>query len=343
MVSSPRPLIQPPRIRPYVRAAARALAGGAVGPGHRDVPGDPPQRLRRVARRRGRPGRVVVLVPVLLVGLRNDATRPELDLALPEHEGVLGARPVLDRREPEPGRRPVLVLAVRGVAGGQVLVGVAIVEEGARLVRPLLVPEAVQIVAEVPGDVGERGEPGNGISQVPALVLAARGRLGRMGRDVEDDRDDHVAIAGEPQHPFVLLPVGDVEAGEVQPGVVQALGRLRRPGPERHGEAGAGHDGVPPEEVGVPRQQRADAVHLELVQPLDAVADVPLVAPAHQPEGGGPVEVVVLARALPDEVPGVGRVHAHRPAASAVRGPERAAVCPGGKRFRRRSCRGRRA
>ena len=80
--------------------------------GRRDIPGRLPQGFRGISRRCWRPVRVVVLVSVLFVRLRNDPSRLHLDLALLQHQGVLPARPVLDGRESEP-------VGSRGRARGQ--------------------------------------------------------------------------------------------------------------------------------------------------------------------------------------------------------------------------------
>ena len=76
--------------------------------------------------------------------------------------------------------------------------------------------------------------------------------------------------------------------------------------------------GSPQKVIGRAGQQHAHAVDLQLVQALDGVLDDPLVAPAHQPEGRGAVEEVVLAGAFPDEMPGVSGIHADGAAPVAV-------------------------
>ena len=112
--------------------------------------------------------------------------RPVFDLDLPllQHQGVLPARPVLDRSESEPVRGAVLVLAMHRVAGGQVLVRIPAHQQSSRLVRPLLVAEAVQIIAQIPGDVGECAQPRGRIAEVAPLVLAAGRRLGFVRGDI---------------------------------------------------------------------------------------------------------------------------------------------------------------
>src|SRR5262249_1539520 len=65
-----------------------------------------------------------------------------------------------------------------------------------------------------------------------------------------------------------------------------------------------------PEAVAGPAvEQHADAVDLVALEAVEAGADDGLVLPAHEQEGGGAVEEVVLAGPLPDEVPGAVPVH----------------------------------
>ena len=95
--------------------------------------------------------------------------------------------------------------------------------------RPLLVAEAVEIVAQVPGDVRESAQPRDRVPDVAPLVLAAGRRLGLVRGDVQNRRDDHVAVPGEAQHALPLLPVRDVEAREVDARVVEVLGLFPPP------------------------------------------------------------------------------------------------------------------
>src|SRR5262249_5390288 len=182
-----------------------------------------------------RPKGVVVLVAIFLVRLRNDPPRPELNLPLLEHDLMLLAGPVLDGREAEPRRRAVLMFRFYRVAGGQVSVGVVFVDEGARLMRPLFVPVAVEVVAQVPGNVGEGAQPRQRVADVPPFVLAAGGRLRLVSRNVQDRRNDDVAVAGVAQHALPLPPVGDVEPREADARAVEAFGPRRDPGPQEQG------------------------------------------------------------------------------------------------------------
>src|SRR5205085_5748177 len=79
------------------------------------------------------PARIMIFVAVLLVGLRDNAAGALLGRTLAQHPGVLRPRPFLKRRETEPRRRSVLMLVIDGMVGGQVMVDVAALEEGAHL------------------------------------------------------------------------------------------------------------------------------------------------------------------------------------------------------------------
>ena len=74
------------------------------------------------------------------------------------------------------------MLAVHRMAGGQVFVRIPALDQRARLVRPLLVAEAVQVVAQVLGDVRERAQARRRVAKVAPLVVAARRRDGLWRR-----------------------------------------------------------------------------------------------------------------------------------------------------------------
>ena len=71
------------------------------------------------------------------------------------------------------------MLAMHGMAGGEMVVRVPAFEQRAGLVRPLFIAKAVQVVAQVPGDVGECAQARGGVAHIATLVLAARARPGR--------------------------------------------------------------------------------------------------------------------------------------------------------------------
>src|SRR5262249_6038122 len=99
--------------------------------------------------------------------------------------------------------------------------------------------------------------------------------------------------------------------GVVEAGVRRVVGALGDPRVEIRVKLGAGDDRLTPETAGPPAaQQDAEPVDLEAVPPGQRPADDLFGLPAHQEEGGIAVEEVMLAGALPDEVPRVIPVHA---------------------------------
>ncbi len=164
--------------------------------------------------------RVVVLVAVLLIGLRNDAAGLLLQLARREHQVVLIAPPFLIRSEAEPGGSAILVV-VAGcrMAGLEVLPGIALLNIDARFVGPFHVAVDVEVVAEIPGNVGERTEAVDGVADEAALVFAARFGMDLAVAHVEDEGNDHVLLAGVLEHAIKALPIVKVVAGVVEAGV----------------------------------------------------------------------------------------------------------------------------
>src|SRR5579864_1617766 len=93
------------RVRPGAGTALGGLARSLIRARHRHLPRRAPIRVRGGAVRiTWTPDRIVVLVAVLLVHLRDDAARCGLQAALVEHPLVQRTRPLLERSEPEPRR-----------------------------------------------------------------------------------------------------------------------------------------------------------------------------------------------------------------------------------------------
>jgi len=128
----------------------------------------------------------------------------------------------------------------------------------------------------------------------------------------------------EAQGALELLPVSHPEAAVIEAGVIDVVRLFGRPGGDIHGEVVSHHHRFAVEEVGAAGDGHAQAIDLQPVQPLQAVVDDPVVLPSHQPVRGGAVEEVVLARALPDEVPRILRIDADGAATVAVVGMKRA-------------------
>ena len=130
----------------------------------------------------------MVFVSVFLIRLWDDPAEALLLLSLGQHEGVLLSRPLLKRSEVEPVGGPVLMHVVDGMAGGQMPVGIPLLEQGAGGVRPAIVAVVIQIVAEIPCDVGESAETRDRIMDEPvssALPGAGWTRLSFMSRTRE--------------------------------------------------------------------------------------------------------------------------------------------------------------
>ena len=187
------------------------------------------KRIRRVGSGKG-PVRVVVLVAVLLIGLRNDAAGFLLQFARREHQVVLIARPFLIRSEAKPrGGAVLVVVALCRMAGLEVLPGIALLNIHARFVRPFLVAVDVEVVAEIPGNVGERAEAVDGVADEAAFVFASRFGMNPAVSHVKDEGNDHVPLAGELEHPIKPLPIGKVVACVVEAGVEGIVRVLRDP------------------------------------------------------------------------------------------------------------------
>jgi len=65
------------------------------------------------------------------------------------------------------------------VGRGEMLVGVALLHERAHLFGPGIVAEQAVFVGQVPHDVGERREAGNGITVIALLIRAAHAGLAK--------------------------------------------------------------------------------------------------------------------------------------------------------------------
>src|SRR5262249_33967562 len=131
------------RVRPDVDAASRAFSCRPVSAGHCDFPSHSPQSFRGIVVWFWRPARIMILIAVLFIRLRNDPAGLRLNLSLFEHQRMLGARPILNRRKTKPIRGAVLRFGMRWMAGGEMFVGIPIHQESSGLMRPLLIAEAV--------------------------------------------------------------------------------------------------------------------------------------------------------------------------------------------------------
>ena len=244
----------------------------------------------------------MILVSVFLIRLRDNAAQPSLLLALAKHEGVLRSRPLLKGCEVEPIRRPVLVHVVDGMAGRQMPVRIQFLDKGPSGARPLVVPVSIEIITEVPGYVREGAESRNGILDESMLVRASLRGMNAAVIHVQDQRKDHVPIAGKAKCPFDLLPIGHLKAAVVEAGMIDVLGRAKsghgiehsatqtksvalpgtsekvevahpcrgRPWGDERCPAATRHDRLAVEHAGPSRNRYPDPIDLQPVEPFDA-------------------------------------------------------------------------
>src|SRR5205814_682302 len=205
--------------------ASRAFSRRSVSAGHGNLPSASPQSLGGIRVRFWRPVRIMILISVLFVGLGYDPTRFQLNLSFLQHQGMLAARPILDRRESEPIRSAILRFAMGWMTGGQVFVGVPSHQQRSGFVSPFLIPETVQVISQVPRNIRESGQPRDGVTDITPFVLAPGGRLSFVRGDFQNRRDNHIAVPRIAEHPLTLLPISDVEAREVDLRVVETVRR----------------------------------------------------------------------------------------------------------------------
>src|SRR6185437_7889878 len=255
----------------------------------------------------------------------NDAPGLFLLLAFIQHETVLRPGPFLKRREAEPTGSSILMDVIHRMAGGEMTIWVPLLDQRSRIVGPLIIAVAVEIVAQVPGDVREGSETVYGVTDEPVLVFAGGGRMDLVVVHIEDQRNDHVAVAGKSKSPFEFPPVVHVKAGIVEAGMIEIVGFHRRPRRRKYGEVAAVHHRLAVKQIGSTGDGHPHSVDLQLVQTFDAVVDHAVIAPSDQPVCGGQSEEIMLASSFSDEVPGILEIAANRAAPSAIVGVEDAA------------------
>jgi len=303
---------------------ARGLARGLVAARHADLPGAPATGLGAPLARGVLPE---ILVAVLLDDLWHDASALLLVAPLAKHEVVLALIPALDELHPRPVHASVRLVVGRG----EVVVGVPFEDEGTQIVRPLRVGAVeVVLVPKVPGYVGESGQPRDAVTVVEMLLGASlgEGRGKHLSANEEDDRDGHVPLPGIAEHPLVLPPELDIEAGEIETRVVDVPGPLGRPGLEVKVEAAAGHNRLAPRSIIIAAvEEHSQPIHAQSSEAVDDAADGRVVPP-HQVVRGRAIQQEVLAVTLPDEVPGMLGVDAEDTLASHVDGLKTARLPP---------------
>src|SRR5579872_6602899 len=199
-----------------------------------------------------------------------------------------------------------MIVTDSGMAGFKVLVGIEVLDQHACFMRPFLLAVCIQIVAKVPSDIGEGRKPADGITNEAMLILAPGDRMNLAVAHVEDQRDVHVAIAGELQHAVKLLPVRQIEAVIVEAGMERVVRALCRPGCNERRPGWSDHDRLA-EEGGClsAGDGHTQPIDLEPMEAIEGVLNGVVVAKAYQPIRRGSVEEVMLTGSLPDEVPRV--------------------------------------
>src|SRR5437016_528864 len=107
------------------------------------------------------------------------------------------------------------MFAMNRMTGGKMFVGIPSLQDSSSFVSPLLVPKAVEIISQVPGNIREGRQAGHRVSDITPFVLASSHRLSLVSGYVQNRRDNHIAVPGVSKHPLPLLPIRDVKAGEV--------------------------------------------------------------------------------------------------------------------------------
>src|SRR5258708_17479169 len=218
---------------------------------------------------------------------------------------MLIPRPFLKRSEAEPGGRAVLVLVVDWMAGCQMMIGIEIFEPSSRQMGPQSAAVTIQIVSEIPGNIGEGSEAGNRIVDEAALVRAIFGRVNTTIIHVEDQRNNHVPVARIAQGTVKLLPVRNIKTGVIKSRVIRIRCEFRRPRGDENRPVCVQHYWLAVKTIAPAGNGDPYTIDFQSVQTLDAELNDGLVIPAHQPVRRGPVEEVVFASAFPDEMPRV--------------------------------------
>ena len=213
----------------------------------------------------------MVFVTILLVGLRNDAVRLLLEFAGLEHKGMLIARPFLVGGETEPGGSTILVNGfgvddhIDGMTGGEVMVRIELHEEGASVVGPGIVAKTFEVVAEVPGNVGEGGEASDGVAEETALILTGGDGVNARIIHVENDGKMMTSRSRAKRSRIEAAPVGNVEARRIQVGMEKIMRIARGPSGKVHGEVVGLHDGLAVINVGAAGESDAKPIEFETV------------------------------------------------------------------------------
>src|SRR5580704_3147154 len=179
---------------------------------------------------------------------------------------------------------------VHRMAGSQVLVRIPLLDQSSGVVRPCIVAILIQIVTEVPGDVGERGESRDGVADKAALVWTRGSGMGTAVVHVQDEGENHIPVAGEAKSSLEFLPVGNLKAGIVESWMVNVVRPsettgVALPGGDKRSPTGARHHRFAVIQAGSAGDGYSQPVDLQLMQALNAGLDHLVVPPTDQPIG----------------------------------------------------------
>src|SRR5580658_5157505 len=99
----------------------------------------------------------------------------------------------------------------QGMTRGKMTIIVPFLDQEPGHASPYRVPEAVQVVAEIPCDVREWSKAINRVVNESTLIAAELGGMYSAVVHVQNERHDHVPVTCIPQCPIKLLPVVNVE------------------------------------------------------------------------------------------------------------------------------------
>src|SRR5258708_8817105 len=163
----------------------------------------------------------------------------------------------------------------------------------------------IEIVAKVPGEIGESTQPGNRVSDESALVSAKFRGVDWPVVHVENERNNHVSVSRILNDAIELLPVRAIKAAVIKSGVVRIFGEFCRPWRNEQRPVRSCHDGLTVEQVRTSSDGDSQPIDFQIVEPLNTGLNYFFILPAYEPVGGGAIEKIMLAGALPNKMPGV--------------------------------------
>src|SRR5580704_3533218 len=177
------------------------------------------------------------------------------------------------------------------------------------MVRPRDAPILIQIIAEIPGNVRERSETCDSVTQKSALVFASSFGVNPTVIHIQDQRNNYVPVTSESERTFELLPIGQVKSGVIEARMEDVFRQMGRPWRDEDRPIRTNHVGFAVEHIGPAGDRNPHSIDFQVVEPLDNCVDHPFIRPPHKPVRGGAVEKVMLPGTLPYEMPRVLRIH----------------------------------